>query len=327
MTMTEIMQCFPELKPGETPPDYVHRLHQQGVDEKMLRNMKISKMVALNKGITLPRSMTLWDVKKVKSPSLGKDSLDELKQKCAEEVIQGKSTLCLAIASLEEAGATDLQMEDFLIQLPGGEGLAVVWRTGNLTLKARAAKEWELKRQFREERKTKNAKTGNPSAQAKGGQSSGQDRTGPALSQGREWTQNRPPRDPPSRPSLIYQTQDRQDNRRSMHQPRNDQGQFTPRRNQDQISTEQGTMNGRDSGDRRQSRSTSNPQGRSQTQGDWRSRGPPSGVANTFMGRRIKEGAPPPPPFVPREEFLAMNKVDRDRVNRTRDEYSRKWLI
>lgn len=125
MTMTEILQCFPDLKPGETPPDYVHRLHRSGVDEKMLRNMKISKMVALNKGITLPKSMTLWEVKQVKSLSLGKDSLDELKQKCAEEVLQGKSTLCLAIANLEEAGATDLQMEDFLIQLPGGEGLAV----------------------------------------------------------------------------------------------------------------------------------------------------------------------------------------------------------
>lgn len=167
MTMTEILQCFPEMRPGETPPDYVHRLHESGMEEKMLKNVKISRMVALNKDITLPKTMTLWDVKQVKSLSLGKNRLDELKQKCAEEVIQGKSTLCLAIASLEEAGASDLQMEDFLIQLPGGESLAIIWRTGGTSTKDRAVTEWELKRQFREEKRAKKRQAGQSSSPSK----------------------------------------------------------------------------------------------------------------------------------------------------------------
>lgn len=124
MTVTEILQLFPNVEEGETPPEYVLRVYDMGIGEEMLKDKHISTMVAINKNIPIPRAMTLWDVKQVKTVALGKDKIDELKKKHVEQVTQGKSTLCLAVACLEEAGASDIQMEDFFVQLPGGDSFS-----------------------------------------------------------------------------------------------------------------------------------------------------------------------------------------------------------
>lgn len=57
MTVTEILQLFPNVEEGETPPEYVLRVYDMGIGEKMLKDKHISTMVAINKNIPIPRNM------------------------------------------------------------------------------------------------------------------------------------------------------------------------------------------------------------------------------------------------------------------------------
>lgn len=108
-------------------------------------------------------------------------------------------------------------------------------------------------------------------------------------------------------------------------QPRNEQGQFTPRRDNDRP-RQQTSSNSGSQPDRRMTRSMSNPERQGQS-GNWRNREEASPLPRTFMGKRLKEGAPPPPPFVPKDVFATMSREDRDRVLKNRDEYSQKWSV
>lgn len=261
--------------------------------------------------------MTLWDVKQVKTVALGKDKIDELKKKHVEQVTQGKSTLCLAVACLEEAGASDIQMEDFFVQLPGGDSLAVIWRTGSINSKAKAITEWELRRQLREEKKAKNAKAGAPPALAKGGrpeemrQRENRNQDNRPVNNGQGWNNGtqRDRRDSQDRrpqfrnriePNQHGQRRDQNQNRRNMPYPEN----------------------------RREERPSTSREGQeSRPQGTWRSGNNPNTIPRTYLGRPLKEGAPMPPSYIPKERFFALPKEEKDRVQREKDEYIRRWLI